>query len=102
MTEHDKPISELIKPYKKYWNSGELNFKVEQKEKIIEKITHHFHDGKIDKMDGISIEYPTFWFNVRTSNTEPLLRLNLEAVNKTIGEEKVREIKKIIEEHKSR
>ena len=97
MTMSSKPLSELLKPYKKYWNSGEINFRLERKDAAADAIIEHFNDGKIDRMDGITIEYPDFWFNVRTSNTEPLLRLNLEAVNKTIGEKKVKEIKKIIE-----
>ena len=97
MTLSSKPLSEIIKPYKKYWNSGEINFSISDKQNVIEQIEQHFHDGAIDMMDGITIEYPNFWFNVRASNTEPLLRLNLEAVNKTIGEKKVKEIKNIIE-----
>src|SRR3989344_2220392 len=96
MSQEKKPISELIKPYNKYWNSGEINFRIQNKEEIMKKIEKHFHNGKIDKMDGISIEYKEFWFNVRASNTEPLLRLNLEAMNKEIGEERVAEIKKLI------
>ncbi|HLC20304.1 MAG TPA: phosphomannomutase/phosphoglucomutase, partial [Candidatus Nanoarchaeia archaeon] len=96
MSEENRPLSDIIAPYKKYWNSGELNFHIRNKEEIMKKIEKHFHNGKIDKMDGISIEYKEFWFNVRASNTEPLLRLNLEAMNKEIGEERVAEIKKLI------
>ena len=94
-----KTFSELIRPYKKYYHSGEINSIVEQKEQKINEIAEIFNDAKrIDYLDGVTIEYDDFWFNVRPSNTEPLLRLNLEARTK----EKMEEMRdKVIEIIKS-
>jgi len=92
-----KSLSEIVKPYKKYIHSGEINSVVDDKEATMRKIINYFPDAKhIDYLDGITIEYDDFWFNVRPSNTESLLRLNLEAVNKKIMETKRDEILQII------
>ncbi|MCX6792422.1 MAG: phosphomannomutase/phosphoglucomutase [Candidatus Falkowbacteria bacterium] len=89
-------FSEYVKPYQKYFHSGEINFKVnDTAEKIIE-LKEKYSSGKINELDGLSIEYNDYWFNVRASNTEPLLRLNLEAVSKEIMEVKRDEIIQII------
>ncbi|MFH0955718.1 MAG: phosphomannomutase/phosphoglucomutase [Candidatus Falkowbacteria bacterium] len=93
------PISEYIKPFNKYCHSGEINTTVENKEKIINELEKKYQTGKINKLDGISIEFPDFWFNVRPSNTEPLLRLNLEAKTKKLMEEKRDEVLKLIREN---
>lgn len=89
--------SQYFSPYNKYYHSGEINRLVENKEKIIEKISKNYSDGKIIRLDGISIEYPKFWFNVRASNTENKLRLNLEARDKKTMTEKTNEILKLME-----
>jgi len=73
-------LSDLIKPYKKYFHSGEINSSVKDKEGVIKKLAEKFSDAnEINYLDGLTVEYDDFWFNVRPSNTEPLLRLNLEA-----------------------
>lgn len=95
-SESNLPISEYIKPYQKYFHSGEINSMVEDKEKIFNAILGKYADGQINKLDGIAIEYPDFWFNVRGSNTESKLRLNLEAVSQKKMEEKRDEILNII------
>lgn len=97
-SESNKPISEYIKPYQKYFHSGEINSTVKNQEEVIKKIEKKYGDGEINKLDGITIEYPDFWFNVRGSNTEPKLRLNLEARNKELMDEKRDEVLKIIRE----
>jgi phosphomannomutase len=89
-------LAEVIQPLKKYAHSGEINFKVEDKQGIIQRIKEHFADGELNELDGILITYPDFWFNVRLSNTEPLLRLNLEAINQAVLSNKLAEIKAII------
>ncbi|MFH1822712.1 MAG: phosphomannomutase/phosphoglucomutase [Patescibacteria group bacterium] len=89
-------MADYIKPYKKYFHSGEINNRVDNKERVMEKIKEKYKDGKINLLDGITIEYPDFWFNVRPSNTEPLLRFALEARTKEIMEEKRDEILKLI------
>jgi len=75
----DEKLSMLLAPLKKYHQSGEINFQVEDKDAKIEEIAEVFSDGKIDYLDGISVQYEDWWFNVRKSNTEPVLRLNAEA-----------------------
>ncbi len=91
------PISEQIKKYQKYFHSGEINREVKNKEKIFEKLEKKYKKAKINKLDGLSVALNNFWFNVRASNTENKMRLNLEAVNKKIMEEKTKDVLKIIE-----
>lgn len=95
-SENGQPVSEYIKPYQKYFHSGEINSVVKDKEKIFQAILDKYADAQINKLDGITVEYPDFWFNVRDSNTEPKLRLNLEAVNRKKMEEKRDEVLNII------
>ncbi len=75
----DKPVSEIIRPLKRYYATGEINFEVEDKDAKLEEIAEAFADGTTSRIDGITVEYQDWWFNVRKSNTEPLVRLNLEA-----------------------
>jgi len=86
------PMSEYLKPYQKYFHSGEINIKVEDAEAKIKAVRSAYRDGRQSEMDGISVEFDDYWFNVRASNTEPLLRLNLEATTKEIMEAKRDEI----------
>ncbi|MBU2561073.1 MAG: phosphomannomutase/phosphoglucomutase [Nanoarchaeota archaeon] len=83
-----KTFSELISPYKKYFHSGEINSEVEDKEGMMKNLAEMFKDANdISYLDGVTIEFDDFWFNVRPSNTEPLLRLNLEAKTREKMEE---------------
>jgi phosphomannomutase len=74
-------LSELLKPYERYPSSGEINSVVENPKATIEKIKAAYsgRDVAIDELDGLTVTGDTWWFNVRPSNTEPLLRLNAEA-----------------------
>ncbi len=92
----NQAVSEYIEPYNKYFASGEINSEVKDKEVVFKKIEEAFSDGQITKLDGISVTYPDFWFNVRGSNTEEKVRLNLEAVTTEKMQEKTAEILKII------
>jgi phosphomannomutase len=74
-----KPMSRLIAPLQRTVRSGEINFRVDSTEAKIRALADAFSDAEIDYKDGITIQYPDWWCNVRPSNTEPLLRLNLEA-----------------------
>lgn len=96
MVRENKKLSEIIAPLKKYSHSGEINFHVEDKAGAIARVKDRFKDGKITELDGLSIEYPDYWFNIRMSNTEPLLRLNLEAKNKATMEKMRDELEGII------
>jgi phosphomannomutase len=71
-------FSEALAPYRRYWGSGEINSTVEDKAGKIEKIASRYSDGRHDRTDGLTVEYDDWWFNVRPSNTEPFLRLNVE------------------------
>ncbi|MEZ5332229.1 MAG: phosphomannomutase/phosphoglucomutase [Thermoanaerobaculia bacterium] len=74
-----KPLSELVRPLERYAKSPEINFEVEDKAGKMEEIVGRFSDGELDRLDGITVQYPDWWFNVRPSNTEPYLRLVMEA-----------------------
>jgi phosphomannomutase len=78
---NDQPIAEQVKPYQKYFLSGEINRSVDDIQKVFTDIEEAYADGEITKLDGLSVAYPDFWFNVRASNTEPKMRLNLEATS---------------------
>ena len=86
------PISELISPLRRYFSSGELNFTVENKQAKMDELARRYNDGQIDHLDGVTIGYKDWWFNCRPSNTEPLLRLNIEARSKELLDEKLAEI----------
>ncbi len=75
----DRPLSEIVRPLARYAKTPETNFEVEDKEGMLERLAERYSDAEIDHLDGITIAYPTWWANVRPSNTEPLLRLVLEA-----------------------
>ena len=88
-----------MKEFEVYSKIEETNFKVEDKIKKIQEIKEHYkgkNPKKIMTMDGISIYFDDWWFNVRPSNTEPLLRLNLEADSKELMEEKKEEVVRVI------
>ena len=87
LSKQKRRISELVAPLKRYWATGELNFEVKDKDAKIAQLAKIFSDAKIDYLDGITISYLDWWCNVRKSNTEPVLRLNLEAKTKQKMEE---------------
>ena len=76
-----RSLSSLVEPLLVYRSTGEVNFEVADPDAKIAELEQRYGDGEIDHLDGVSINYPDFWFNVRKSNTEPLLRLRLEAKN---------------------
>jgi phosphomannomutase len=96
MKNSGKKLSELIKPLNRFYATGEINSEVKDKDAKIEEIGQLYKDGNISRLDGISVEYDDWWFNVRKSNTEPLLRLNLEAKTEKMMEEKRDEVLKVI------
>lgn len=96
MTETDKKISELIQDLRRYHHSGEINSEVNDKDAVILKLKKKYADGKLSELDGIKIDFPDWWFNVRASNTEPVLRLNCEAKTLEMMEQKRDELLAII------
>jgi phosphomannomutase len=93
-----KTLSELMKPLRRYYASGEINLRVDEPEIVLKRLMQKYGDGKLITLDGVSIEYKDWWFNIRSSNTEPLVRLNVEAKTSALlrkqQEEVLSEVKK--------
>lgn len=87
-----KPVSELIAPLDRYAGSGELNFENDDPRGTIKQLAARYSDGEIDYLDGVTVQYADWWFNLRPSNTEPLLRLNVEATTQELLESKLAEL----------
>ena len=87
-----KPIDELLAPLRRTSATGEINFKVADKAALMKALAEKYRDGRQDTLDGITVQYDDYWFNVRASNTEPYLRLNLEANTKDLLEKKRSEL----------
>jgi phosphomannomutase len=96
MSKAGRPLSELLEPLRRYADSGEINSRVEDKGAVIERLAKAYADRRQDRMDGLTVEYEDWWFNVRPSNTEPLLRLNVEATTEELLKEKTAEILALI------
>ena len=86
------PLSELLAPLDRYASSGEINTRVADVDEVLRKVAAHFAGFPQDRLDGLTIDGGDWWFNLRPSNTEPLLRLNLEAPDAAAVAERVREI----------
>jgi len=93
-----KKVSEIAEPLRqKYFVSGEVNFTIKDAPAIIARLKDEFNNGGLDTTDGVSISFNNWRFNIRTSNTEPLLRLNIEALDAKTCQEQKDKIEKIIE-----
>jgi phosphomannomutase len=98
MNESRKKISELTADLKRYSHSGEINSDVKDKEAVMNRLKKIYKNGQLDEMDGVRIDFKDWWFNVRPSNTEPKLRLNLEAKDRKLMEKKRDELLELIRE----
>ena len=96
MSEENKSLSQLARPLQKYFSSGEINSEVKDKNRKLKEIEKKYKTGKTLRLDGLSVEFKDWWFNIRPSNTEPVLRLNVEAKSKKLMEEKRDELLKLI------
>ena len=96
ISEDGRPLSQIIKDYSLYVRGDENNLKVENIAESLAKIRTHYHANLLDEFDGITVEFNDWWFNVRPSNTEPLLRITVEANNQEELEKHQAEILNII------
>jgi len=100
MSKKGQSLRELLKPFReKYFISGEINTRLASMNDVPKKLSAieaRYSDARLEKLDGISVEYPDWHFNVRASNTEPLLRLNLEATTPELSERKRDEVLDVI------
>jgi phosphomannomutase len=86
------PLSELRQPFERYAASGEINTEVADPAAVLERVAEAYADRQQDRLDGLTVDFGPWWFNLRPSNTEPLLRLNLEAPTRAECEERVAEV----------
>lgn len=95
-----KKLSELVAPFRKYYASGEINFEVDDKEAKITAVRETFSEGatQVLDLDGLSVIHEDWWCNVRPSNTEPVLRLNLEARTATKRDEMRERVEAVLRE----
>lgn len=92
----DVSLSELCAPFRRYAASGEINTTVDDQDAVIERVSSHFSSLDQDRLDGLTVDAGSWWFNMRASNTEPLLRLNLEARTQAEVDERVSEIQALM------
>lgn len=100
LLEHGRPLSELVAPLRgRYHQSPEINVEIADKQNVLREVESHYRrlGASIDKLDGISVALENYWFNVRPSNTESLIRLRLEAVDSETAHSKGAEVRALIE-----
>jgi phosphomannomutase len=89
LASEDRPLSDLVAPLKRYSASGEINRRVDDVETLLTSIeSEHAGAPDVSRLDGLLVRYPDWWFNLRPSNTEPVLRLNVEAKTEAVMIEK--------------
>ncbi|MEL7066296.1 MAG: phosphomannomutase/phosphoglucomutase, partial [Planctomycetota bacterium] len=91
-----KPLSECIGPLRRYCQSGEINFEVDDKAAAMDRLVAASPDAEVLHVDGVTVDHGSWWCNVRPSNTEPLLRLNLEAATLKEVDQRVAEISTVL------
>ncbi len=99
MSKADQPLSQLRKPFERYAQSGEINVEVDDTGAVIERVAAAFKHADQDRLDGLTVDLGDWWFNLRPSNTEPLLRLNLEAPTRAECDQHTAEVLDIMRKH---
>jgi phosphomannomutase len=89
-------VTQAIAPFNTRFRSGEINTKVADQDAKMREVQNFYKDAKIDHLDGVTVEYPDWWLNVRKSNTEPLLRLNVEGDTRALMEQHRDEVLELI------
>jgi phosphomannomutase len=94
MSTSGQPLSEMLAPFRRYADSGEINTEVSDPAGAVEVVASHVLEqgGTVDRLDGLTVDHGDWWFNLRPSNTEPLLRLNVEAADQATCEAHVAEV----------
>ena len=92
------PLSGLLAPFERYAASGERNSTVADPAAVIELVAGHYADEPQDRLDGLTVDFGDWWFNLRPSNTEPLLRLNVEAADDEACAARVAEVQALIDQ----
>jgi phosphomannomutase len=98
LSEDGRPLSEMRRDYEPYSQSGEINFRVADTREATDRVAARFDEADQDRLDGLTIDFGRRWFNLRPSNTEPVLRLNVEAESADAVDEIVATVRTIIEE----
>lgn len=98
LSRENKPLSKLVAPLQKYFHSGEINFEIEDKAEVVKRVEEKYKDEaeSVSKLDGLWMKFDWGWASVRLSNTEPVVRLNLEAVSEEVMKEKIKEFSNLI------
>jgi len=96
LSQDGRNLSAIVKDFEKYFKSPETNLEVHDSQKIISEIKKKYQSGKQDELDGLTVQYNNWWFNIRPSNTEPLLRVTIETDNKKLLDEKHQELTQTI------
>jgi len=98
LSRSSEPLSAVLAPFRRYHDSGEINSRVDDQDAKIEELAAAYREGRPDRTDGLTVEFDDWWFNVRPSNTEPLLRLNVEAKTEELLKKKTSELLELIRE----
>jgi len=100
ISQDGRKLSEIVAEFQKYYKSPETNIEVSDHEAVIAEVKKQYTDGKQDELDGLTVEYKDWWFNVRSSKTEPVLRVTIEADTKELLDEKQAELTNFINQVK--
>jgi phosphomannomutase len=92
------PLSSSVDPLRKYHSTGEINMQIQNKESVFNELEKFYTDADIDHLDGLTVQCKSWWFNLRPSNTEPAIRLNMEADDEKTLEEKKKEVFDIVKQ----
>ena len=96
ISEAGRPLSELRTDVEPYASSGEVNLQVADQAGAVERVEASFSDAELDRQDGLTVSWPDRWFNIRASNTEPVLRLNVEGPDQAAVTELVQRVRQVV------
>jgi phosphomannomutase len=97
ISEAGRPLSELRAEVEPYASSGEVNLRVADQAGAVERVEANFQDAELDRQDGLTVSWPDRWFNIRASNTEPVLRLNVEGPDQAAVTDLVQKVRQVVE-----